>query len=148
MNIGELRSWLKTQPRDQIAIGYDERRALEAAGRAYPDFFDRFIGQVTWGAVMRLDPETLWNDPEDVDLDALTELLKDESYALTMGEWLQSISRLKLTRGLKDDYELFDPGKLSKKLRPIMEGIEGISLEKHLIFKKIVGILESLRDHA
>jgi hypothetical protein len=147
MNIKELRSWLKAQPREALAIGYDERRALEAVGKAYPTVFDRFISQVTWGAVMRIDPETLWADPEDVNLDALVNLLKDEEYVMTMGEWLEAISRLKLTRDLNDDYELFDPESLSRTLRPIMEGIEGVSLKKYLIFKHIVQILEDMRDY-
>lgn len=148
MNIGELRSWLKSKDQTAIAIGYSERRALEAVGRIYPDVFERFLGQATCGAVMRLDPETMWLDHDDIDFDALGELLDDENYVMTYNEWLQAISRFKLIRDLPDDYELFEPEPLLEKLVPVMEGMEEISLEKYFIFKHLVTMIEDMRDYA
>ena len=148
MNIGELRSWLKNQDQNTIAVGHGERRALEAVGRIYPEVFERFIGQITCAAVMRLDPETLWHDPSDADFEALSHLLNDETYTMTYNDWLQAISRLKLTRELDDEYELFEINPLLEKLNPIMEGMEEVSLEKYFIFKHLVAMLEDMRNHA
>lgn len=145
MNIGELRAWLKTQPRDREVAGIEERHALEAVGKALPEF-NAFIAQLTLGAVMRLDPERMWPTLNDVNTKDLVELLNDKDYILTTGELLEAISRFKLTRDLNDDYELFDEESLAHKLRAIMENMETIDFEKSLKFRRIVEVLEDMRD--
>lgn len=153
MNIGELRSFLKSVPRDRYVTGWEERRALEAIAhyflRHVPDRYpqlEKFIGQLSIGIIMQLDPEAMWPNIEDLDEVSFNKIAWDQNYIFTTGEWLQAISRLKLLRQFTDDHYLFDETFMAAQMQAIVDKIDPSSDEHQVNLNLLTDLLVEMTE--
>lgn len=149
MNIGELRSFLKSLPRDRVIADLDARVALNAVMKITNDpELEKFSSFLMLGLIMRQDPEEMCPNEANFNFGEASAILSSADYAVTVGEWLEAVSRFKLTRKLSNDFVVFNSEYVFALLEGVMLRIEQNSLEKAGCFKSVVEFLGEMNDRS